>query len=111
MRIGATAAFNGSKAWLRTEAAPAMESATGDADYPAVEADRVARYMNVEVRPEQQFFRKAVYEAYDGRCAISGCDIPEALEAAHLRGRNWRDGQNNASDGILLRRDLHALYD
>ncbi|MCX5538096.1 HNH endonuclease signature motif containing protein [Paraburkholderia sp. CNPSo 3076] len=72
---------------------------------------RVARFMTVEVRQQQPAFRKAVFEAYDGRCAVSGCDVPEALEAAHLAGRNWREGHNEATDGILLRRDLHTLYD
>lgn len=33
------------------------------------------------------------------------------MEAAHLEGRNWREGHNDAKDGILLRRDVHALYD
>jgi len=37
--------------------------------------------------------------------------LPEALEAAHLLGRDWRLGHNRASDGLLLRRDLHTLYD
>ena len=37
--------------------------------------------------------------------------MPETLEAAHLLDRDWRKGQNSASDGILLRRDLHTLYD
>ncbi|WP_244127334.1 HNH endonuclease [Burkholderia gladioli] len=73
--------------------------------------ERVTRYMSVEVRQEQPAFRKAVFEAYGRRCAVSGCDIPEVLEAAHLRGRDWRAGHNAATDGILLRRDLHALYD
>ncbi|MBY4870751.1 HNH endonuclease [Burkholderia anthina] len=73
--------------------------------------ERVARFMRVEVRPQQAAFRRAVFVAYDGKCAISGCDVPEALEAAHLHGRIWRDGHNQASDGILLRRDLHGLYD
>lgn len=73
--------------------------------------DRVARFMTVEVRQQQPAFRKAVFEAYDGRWAVSGCDVPEALEAAHLAGRNWREGHNEATDGILLRRDLHTLYD
>jgi hypothetical protein len=73
--------------------------------------DRVARFMTVEVRQQQPAFRKAVFEAYDGRCVVSGCDVPEALEAAHLAGRNWREGHNEATDGILLRRDLHILYE
>ena len=73
--------------------------------------ERVARFMNVEIRREQPAFRRVVFKAYSGRCAISGCDIPEALEAAHLHGRDWREGHNQATDGILLRRDLHTLYD
>ena len=34
-----------------------------------------------------------------------------ALEAAHRRGRRWREGHNRAADGWLLRRDVHTLYD
>ncbi|KUZ97533.1 hypothetical protein WI40_14750 [Burkholderia ubonensis] len=91
-----------------SRAAPDGSPAVGD----SVGSDeRVGRYMSVEVRQEQPAFRKAVFEAYGRRCAISGCDIPEVLEAAHLRGRNWRAGHNAATDGILLRRDLHTLYD
>ncbi len=73
--------------------------------------ERAKRFAQVEVRTQQGAFRKAVFLACEGRCVISGCSIPEALEAAHLEGRSWRDGHNSASDGILLRRDLHALYD
>jgi hypothetical protein len=73
--------------------------------------ERAKRFAQVEVRTQQGAFRKAVFLACGGSCVVSGCRIPEALEAAHLEGRNWRDGQNAASDGILLRRDLHALYD
>lgn len=73
--------------------------------------ERAKRFALVEVRTQQGAFRKAVFLACGGRCVVSGCDIPEALEAAHLEGRSWRDGHNEASDGVLLRRDLHALYD
>ena len=73
--------------------------------------ERVARFMSVEIRQQQPAFRRAVFAAFGGRCAISGCDVPEALEAAHLRERDWREGHNQATDGILLRRDLHTLYD
>ncbi|MFC5496293.1 HNH endonuclease [Caenimonas terrae] len=62
-------------------------------------------------RPHQSAFRSAVFEACAGRCVITGCDVPDALEAAHLTGRSWRSGFNTADDGVLLRRDLHALYD
>lgn len=72
---------------------------------------RVARFTKVQVRTEQAAFREAVFRAFEGRCAISGCDVPEAVEAAHRTGRDWRLGHNTAADGILLRRDLHALYD
>lgn len=73
--------------------------------------ERERRFALVEVRPQQAGFRAAVFRACGGRCVISGCDVPEALEAAHLRGRDWRAGHNHENDGILLRRDLHTLYD
>lgn len=69
------------------------------------------RFSQVEIRPYQAKFRDAVFRACGGKCVVSGCDIPEALEAAHLVGREWREGHNTATDGVLLRRDLHALYD
>jgi hypothetical protein len=74
-------------------------------------ATRELIFTRAAIRPGQAKFRLAVYRACGGRCVISGCDVPEALEAAHLKGRIWKDGHNSSSDGILLRRDLHALYD
>lgn len=90
-------------------AAPAVEQAVAAKDEEFER--RVARFTKVQARTEQAAFREAVFRAFEGKCAISGCDVPEALEAAHLAGRDWRQGHNTASDGILLRRDLHALYD
>ncbi|KVF63194.1 hypothetical protein WJ15_14780 [Burkholderia cepacia] len=84
---------------------------TTDEDTVRAYEESVARFMSVEIRPQQSAFRRAVFSAHGGRCAVSGCDVPEALEAAHLHGRDWREGHNQASDGILLRRDLHGLYD
>ena len=48
--------------------------------------------------------------AYGGRCAVTGCDAVEALEAAHIvpyRGPET----NHVTNGILLRSDLHTLFD
>lgn len=35
----------------------------------------------------------------------------QALDAAHRHGCKWREGHNTIQDGLLLRKDLHALYD
>lgn len=64
----------------------------------------------VERRLEQIAFRQRVKDAYQGKCAISGCDVDKALDAAHKKGLSWRE-HNQAEDGYLLRKDLHALYD
>ena len=61
-----------------------------------------------ERRPSQAAFRRAVLAAYEGRCAITGCDVPSALEAAHVA--DWR-AENDAGAGILLRVDLHRLIE
>jgi Rad3-related DNA helicase len=68
-----------------------------------------AKYGIVEHRTGQAEFRKRIFEKYNGRCPISGCDEASALEAAHLGAKGgWR---TNHTEGILLRRDLHALLD
>ena len=60
------------------------------------------------VRPVQRRFRRAMLEAYEGRCALTGCDVPDALEAAHVA--DWRF-ENDVGAGILLRVDLHRLHE
>lgn len=72
---------------------------------------KAARFASIEVRPDQGALRREVFMAHKGRCAISGCEVRMVLDAAHKTGRNWREGHNRAEDGLLLRKDLHALYD
>lgn len=93
--------------WEQSAGAPAQAEQTQADDL----GQRAARFAQVEVRTQQRAFREAVFRACGGRCVISGCEVPEALEAAHLIGTDWSKGQNSAEHGILLRRDLHALYD
>lgn len=62
------------------------------------------------IREGQSLFRAQLLEAYRGRCAITGYDLPDALEAAHItpyRGRQT----NIISNGLLLRADIHGLFD
>lgn len=72
---------------------------------------RAARFARVAARPEQAAFRRRVFLEHNGACVVTGCAIPEALDAAHRERRDWRLGHNNGSDGLLLRKDVHALYD
>lgn len=51
-----------------------------------------------------------VERAWGHRCAITGTGVRQVLQAAHLRPYSeTRD--NRAENGILLRMDLHALWD
>ena len=58
----------------------------------------------------QGSFRILVTDAYDRRCAITNERTLPALDAAHIRPYS-ESGQHIVSNGILMRRDLHALFD
>ncbi|PZR80025.1 MAG: HNH endonuclease [Stutzerimonas stutzeri] len=64
----------------------------------------------VAQRRGQPLFRARLLDAYEGKCAITGCSALEVLEAAHVlpyRG----DHTNRVDNGLLLRADLHTLFD
>ncbi len=61
-------------------------------------------------RRGQPAFRKKLLSAYGGKCAISGCDVTMVLEAAHIL-EYLGPKTNNAANGLLLRADLHTLFD
>lgn len=64
-----------------------------------------------QVRREQQGrFREALLRAYSETCAITGVNVPEVLQAAHINPYRGRKSQV-VNNGILLRADLHLLYD
>lgn len=64
----------------------------------------------VRVRLGQGKFRQLLLAKYDNTCAFSGPGPPEALEACHLRSFA-REGKHDPEGGLLLRRDLHRLFD
>ncbi|MBO4164708.1 HNH endonuclease [Micromonospora antibiotica] len=71
---------------------------------------RRRRLAQVTVRQGQADFRRRLIEAYQGRCAISGCGVKAALQAAHIESYD-RPATNRVSHGLLLRADLHNLFD
>lgn len=71
---------------------------------------RLRVYRQIVARQGQSAFRAALLEAYEGRCAITGCDAVPALEGAHLHPyRGPRS--NDVTNGLLLRADIHTLFD
>lgn len=62
------------------------------------------------VRQGQAAFRTQLLHAYEGKCALTGFDLPDALEAAHISP--FRGEQTNIlPNGLLLRADIHGLFD
>jgi putative restriction endonuclease len=68
-----------------------------------------AEYLT-QARLGQGAFRVLVTEAYDRRCAITGERTLPVLEAAHIKPYS-ETGPHLVSNGLLLRSDLHILFD
>lgn len=58
----------------------------------------------------QGAFRTLVADAYRRRCAITGERTVPVLQAAHIQAFS-SEGPNAVNNGLLLRSDLHALFD
>lgn len=83
-----------------------------DADFDAEnDSDlREKQITTVAVRRGQANFRARLLDAYEGRCCVTGCDLVDALEAAHISP--YRGPQSNhLQNGLLLRADIHTLFD
>ena len=68
-----------------------------------------AEYLTV-ARLGQGAFRLGVLDAYQRRCAVTGERIVPVLEAAHIRPFA-AEGPHRISNGLLLRSDIHRLFD
>ena len=79
----------------------------------ATEKQRLERQRELAerwARPGQAKFREKLLELYEARCAVSGCSLLDAIDAAHVQGVNGA-GEDVVSNGIILRADLHRLFD
>lgn len=64
----------------------------------------------IAIRLGQAKFREELLQAYNGSCVISGCSLMPALQAAHIAPWNGTRS-NHVSNGLLLRADIHTLFD
>lgn len=64
----------------------------------------------IALRQGQPAFRAALIEAYAGMCAVTGYRTESVLEAAHI-SPYLGDHTNIVANGLLLRADIHTLFD
>lgn len=72
--------------------------------------ERYGKPQLVQPRLGQGGFRVLVTDAYSRRCAMTGERTLPALEAAHIKPYAV-DGPHQIENGVLLRSDLHHLFD
>ena len=65
---------------------------------------------SITQRQGQGPFRLSLLEAYEGKCAVTGAGTPQTLDAAHIFPYDGNQ-TNHVSNGILLRSDIHVLFD
>ena len=78
-------------------------------DNRQITENRYAKYV-AKHRLGQGGFRVLVTDAYQRRCAITGEKTLPVLQAAHIRPYSFK-GPHDIRNGILLRSDLHTLFD
>jgi hypothetical protein len=111
--------------WLRklTELLAADGPATSDlrkvtdlvngSGYFSVESlkdERERKFREIVTRRGQPDFRNRLISAYGGICPITDCDAVAALEAAHIVPYSGPTS-NHVTNGLLLRADVHTLFD
>lgn len=91
-----------------------IQQIEAEADEPfdpkSQEDARTRALQEVVRRRGQAKFRRSLIAAYGACCAITGCPVVSLLEAAHITPYLGPE-TNSISNGLLLRADLHTLWD
>jgi putative restriction endonuclease len=89
----------------------AAESVDIDPDEPWHDAGPVfGKPRLTPQRLAQHAFKEVLLTAYQGRCSITGSKIRPALQGAHIMPVA-AGGRNRLGNGLLLRADVHAMFD
>jgi HNH endonuclease len=88
----------------------ALQAPGGPGDALGEPRPRYGAPMPVRPRLGQGGFRVLVTDAYQRRCAITGEPVLPVLQAAHIRPYA-EGGEHRVPNGLLLRSDLHTLFD
>lgn len=78
---------------------------------PADLTDERERVLAAVVRRRgQPPFRRALLARYGSTCPVTGCSVEAVLEAAHIASYQG-EASNHPANGLLLRSDIHTLFD
>lgn len=97
----------GARLWSQVQFALAQRAPAGE---HAIAEHRYGQPMLIQPRLGQGAFRLEVLDAYGRRCAVTGERTVPVLDAAHIKPYASL-GPHRLENGLLLRKDLHALFD
>lgn len=100
----------GKDLWERVLEGRALTVHAGAERSPGIEGPMFGAAQRGRVRLHQGAFRVMVTDAYQRRCAVSGERALPVLQAAHIRPVA-DGGQHRLDNGLLLRSDVHTLFD
>jgi len=92
---------------------PEEGDTTSDDGRPYVPTDEDSRatvLRQIKERRGKHLFRGELLRRYGSKCMISGCTTIDVVDAAHIRPYRG-DRDNDPRNGLLLRTDLHTLFD
>lgn len=79
-------------------------------DVENIEDTRQKITTSIVQREGQAEFRRNLLDAYGCQCLVSGCQVVHVIEAAHIIPYQGLQS-NHLSNGLLLRADIHKLFD
>jgi hypothetical protein len=88
-----------------------IHEAQNEASYSPTSIDnRQIAMKQIQIRRGQHQFRQTLAKRYGKQCLITGCHLFDIIEAAHISPYRG-DEDNHPENGLLLRADLHTLFD
>lgn len=108
-KVYSTDNAEGLRLWNELQDAAKMSTAPVASEFAEMQV-RYGAPALITPRLGQGAFRVAVTEAYNKQCAVTGGKVLPALDAAHIKPYS-EGGFHTKSNGILLRKDIHSVFD
>jgi hypothetical protein len=86
------------------------DSNLGPFDAESLSDERTRVFANVVQRQGQSTFRDSLLKAYSGKCTVTGYGVVDVLQAANIKPYTG-EKSNHVTNGLLLRADIHNLFD